>query len=108
MAFIGTLMVTELGMWLHRDPYCKLQALTTILSGFAIFLIYTRFAQIFRSHTLSDLIVFSATSAKTWDAVLASQEVSGVSFASAGFVIDCVITITLSTLLHRSKTEYAQ
>jgi hypothetical protein len=108
MAFIGTLMVTELGTWLHHDPCGKLQALTAILSGFAIFLIYTRFAQTFMSHTLCDLTVFSATSGKTWDAVLASQEVSGVAFASAGFVIDCVITVTLSTLLHRSKTEYAQ
>jgi hypothetical protein len=48
MTFIGTLMLTELGTWLHHDLYRNLQALIIMLLGFAIFLIYTRFAQKFR------------------------------------------------------------
>jgi hypothetical protein len=45
---------------------------------------------------------------KNWFAVLASERVNACAYTGLSFVVDCVITVTLSILLHRSKTEYAE
>jgi hypothetical protein len=45
---------------------------------------------------------------KTWDILLADLHTIGVAFAGAAFVVDCVITLTITKLLHGSKTEYVE
>jgi hypothetical protein len=53
-------------------------------------------------------MLFSATSPDTWEAKLHAQHATGLGFASIAFVLDCVITVTVCSLLYRVKTEYTQ
>jgi hypothetical protein len=45
---------------------------------------------------------------KTWLDALAYARASSVAFAGVSFVVDCVITVTISVILHYSKTGYAE
>jgi hypothetical protein len=110
IASVALLFVTQVGMCLmHHDQSSLKSSQTDVhISVFASMLIHVRFVNLSYPQRSQTHFSSATTTSNNWITVLEEERISGVTFAGLGFVTDSVITIIISTLLHRRKTEFAE
>jgi hypothetical protein len=110
MTSVTILFVTQVGMcFMHHDRRSLVSLYTDVhISVFASMLIHVRFVKSSYSQRSKTHSSSATTTSNNWITVLEEERISGVTFAGLGFVTDSVITISISTLLHRRKTEFAE